>query len=601
MKLKRALIACIILFVPFHLYAQYWGERVLEKGFEESDFFFTPGYVIPYGIGPFKATTPGLLDDPLSNLAVNPARVRLDSARSTYIYADFRNARTIHDPNNFVVPWVAYAAADVAYRPYPYVYLNSRRVLEPVFSGALIGRPLPEKLPDLIAGASYQLMLQDSKYYNVPQDIYRSVIGTDFAGRDAAAASSIPIVDRFSGQDDMHQKGHFMSAFAQYDISSVATFGARVGRVTFDRSGGYGSTNLWGYPVQSSSTSLWSNLESREQSYDHWELTGGIEIRSDAHTSLGVTGGWLWGDATQTKLNADSSYYRYTYNTTDQSYYLRSGNTDEIWKNKGGTLLLGGDLTSRLSPTHTLRLVYQHQGSTIDLGVGSAIVDTSYSFYSYSGSTPPYMSTSYSRLRDVRDGGGKKKGWSNRILASVQWKLSERADLSIGAQLDWQTTEINTSEHVSLTSLSSYQSNQGGSGVYGSDASKDLLWAFTAEQTSFRIPVFLTIRASDAIQVLLGLNRAMTHYTVEDVTLALFQFRQTNENGTITREENFGERYRQPKEEQSDIRTTFLAGITASPSASLQIRFLVVPNFHDTYDGSELEDLQWWIGMTLSP
>jgi hypothetical protein len=28
---------------------------------------------------------------------------------------------------------------------------------------------------------------------------------------------------------------------------------------------------------------------------------------------------------------------------------------------------------------------------------------------------------------------------------------------------------------------------------------------------------------------------------------------------------------------------------------------LMVPNFQDTYEGTELQDLQWWIGLTLSP
>jgi hypothetical protein len=83
--------------IPRELVAQYWGERVLEKGFEQTDFFFVPSNLLPYGIGTFKATTPGLLDDPLLNLAVNPAWYRSDSLSDTYLYADFRSARTIKD------------------------------------------------------------------------------------------------------------------------------------------------------------------------------------------------------------------------------------------------------------------------------------------------------------------------------------------------------------------------------------------------------------------------------------------------------------------------------------------------------------------------
>ena len=72
-------------------------------------------------------------------------------------------------------------------------------------------------------------------------------------------------------------------------------------------------------------------------------------------------------------------------------------------------------------------------------------------------------------------------------------------------------------------------------------------------------------------------------------------------NGTIKRDENFGERYTQPAEQVTDVKTTFLGGLTVIPSSSLKIRLLMVPNFHETFQGSELEQLQWWIGLTLTP
>jgi hypothetical protein len=88
---------------------------------------------------------------------------------------------------------------------------------------------------------------------------------------------------------------------------------------------------------------------------------------------------------------------------------------------------------------------------------------------------------------------------------------------------------------------------------------------------------------------------------VDDVTLAVFDYRvRSNQQGT-TRNERFGERYTQPQENVSDVRTTLLAGLTVSPSREFNIRFLVVPNFVDTYEGQELSDLQWWVGVNLLP
>jgi hypothetical protein len=599
--LCSAAVMIFALALPQSLVAQYWGERVLEKGFEHTDFFFVPGNLIPYGIGSFKSTTPGLIDDPLLNLAVNPARVSIDSIHDHYLYADFRNARIIQDQGpGYIVPWRVYTASDAAIRPYPWVYLNTRKELEPVFSGAYVGRPLPETVPGLMVGTSYQLILQDSKYYSVPQDIYRSVVGSDFSGTRAAAAGSIPIVDRFSGQDNMHQQGHLVTVFGRYEVSSLGTVGLKVGRVTFDRSGMFGSSNLWGYPAQNSGTSLWSNTEARDQAYGHWELTGGAEFRLGKHTSIGVTAGSLWGDAMQNLHRNDSSYYDYSAGA-DRSYYVRSASNQETWRHDGRSLLLGGDVVSHISPQNTVRLVYQHQRTTVDIGVNAAIIDTSFSTYSYLAPSP-VTSTSYAMLTDLRGGSGESKTTCNRLLAAMQWRIDDRMDLTFGVQVDWQTTETSTQEIVLARMQSVYQSTQGDySWIYGNDESKDLLWTFKAERSSFRIPIILTIRASDVFDVLLGLNRTMTHSTIDDVTLALFRYRQVNEVGAVTRQENFGERYTTPQEKVSDVQTTFLAGLTAAPTRQFQVRFLVVPNFRDTYDGSELDELQWWIGVSLTP
>ena len=113
--------------------------------------------------------------------------------------------------------------------------------------------------------------------------------------------------------------------------------------------------------------------------------------------------------------------------------------------------------------------------------------------------------------------------------------------------------------------------------------------------------MFVTVRATDALELLFGVNRTMAQWKIDDVTLALFRYRTSSNNGTVVRDENFGERYTQPSEEVSDVRTTFLAGLTVAPSQSLKLRLLMVPNFQDTFQGSELQQLQWWIGLILMP
>jgi hypothetical protein len=603
MRIIRYLALFLILAMPGQLTAQYWGERVLEKGFEQTDFFFTPSYLSPFGIGSFKSTTPGLLRDPLLDVIVNPAYLALDSLRETYLYTDFRSARNVKErETGFYPPWYGLAdARSSVYWPYPQLYLNTRRELEPVFSGAYIGRPLPSTAPEFLVGLTYQLVMQDDKYYSIPQDIYRSVVGYDYGGNRAAAAESIPIVDKYSGKDNIHQAGHFIAAFARYTLPMDLDIGVKASRVMFGRDGSFGSSNLWEYSPSSYGTSLWSNIETRDQGYAHWDLAGGLEYRLNEQTRLGAMVGHLWGDATQALRKGDSSYYSYSSNSWT-SFYNRSGNTSQEWRHGGKTTYYGIDLTTRTSAAVTATFLYRHQRSTVDLGVGSAILDTSYSSYAWSDDQGPVNSYSQSYLGDSRNGGGSQTGTTDRVTASLQMEVSERATLALGAQVEWQRTETKTKEAVFATSRSAYWSTRGTyDWRYGQTESKDLFWDFATKRTSFQIPVFVTIRASDVMQVLLGLNRDMSNWKIDDVTLALFRYRESMENGTVKRDENFGERYTAPPEAVSDVRTTFLAGLTVAPSQKFQLRMLMVPNFRDTFDGSELEQIQWWLGLTLTP
>ena len=547
--MKRVVIGLAVATFLFALDApaQYWGERVLEKSFEQTDFFFTPSYLNPYGIGRFESSTPGLLKDPLLDYIVNPAGMKLDSLQWSYLYMDFRTARTVQDqPSWYYGPYLYWrrpvAAVDAIY--YPQVYVNTRRVLEPVFSGALIGRPAENALHELVVGLSYQLVLQDDKYYSIPQDIYKMAPGLDYSGARAAAAESLPIVDKYSGKDNISQTGHFLNAFAQYSLPAGLDLGAKLSRVTFSREGSFGSSNLWDSPYNSSSSSLWSNFEDRAQEYDHWDVAGGIRLHVTPQFAVGATLGYLWGSATQELGRDDSSFYESTYTSgssySGSSYYDRSGHSDQDWSHDGKTTYFGIDLTSNPTPATTLTFLYRREASTVDITLGSGILDTSYSRYSWTDDAGTTISYSQSYLNDMRSGGGAQKRSVDRLQGSLQWRINDHVRLSIGAILEWQDTETKTTEAVELSSRSSYWSTTGTwDSRRGQYEAKDLDWSFSAERTSFRIPVFVTITASEVVEILLGLNRDMAQWTITDVTLARFAYREASRNGVAERKENF--------------------------------------------------------------
>ncbi|MBI5471976.1 MAG: hypothetical protein HY961_06485 [Ignavibacteriae bacterium] len=607
-RISVGLLLCLVLASSASLHAQYFGEQVMEKSFEQTDFFFTPYQLIPFGIGTFKNSVQGVLDDPQIQLAVNPAYLYHDSARASYVYLDFRSAREIRETNDWYYPYplLATKTALSSMMPYPRYYINTRRELEPVVSATYLFRPTEGALSNLSLGISYQMIAQDEKYYSIPQDIYKSVLGANYLGVTSKAAENIPIVDKYSGADNMHQNGHFVALFAGYEFAPAFQVGAKLGRVTFDRDGSYGSQNLWDSYYSTDNTSLWRNSEGRDQKYRHWELIGGANYTFDAKYSIGLTGGYLWGDADQTLTRGDSSYYGYGQigsTTQNWNFWNHSANQRQSWAHDGKTYLGGINLKAQVNPAQLFQFHYLYTRQNTDLLLAGDIIDSSYGMSRYRYDTTISNHTSRYALFDRRTGTGTSVGDIHRAVGSLQWQITPRVKLSIGLQFESRIVETKTNEAVVAKRYSRYAST----GTYphnyfdSTAEAKSLQWDFRSKSTRFSIPIFFTIRTSDVVELLFGLNRSAANWQVDDVTLAIFDYRvQLGQQG-LTRKENFGERYTQPQERESDVRTTLLAGLTVSPSNAFNVRFLLVPNFVDTYDGSELSEFQWWISVNLRP
>jgi hypothetical protein len=594
-RISIILIAAVV--IPAAGRAQYWGERVQEKGFEETEFLFMPNVLNPYGLGSFRGVSRGLIADPFLSLSVNPAHAALDSATGVHIHTDVRSVRTVNEEHPYgVYPLAADAAVKSSFIPYPVTYTAGRRVLEPVFSAGILGRVTP----DLTLGMTYQLMLQDEKYYAVPQNIYRSVLGEDYAGNKAAAASSIPITDVSSGDDRMRQEGHLAALYGSMKLSDVLRAGVKIGRTFFNRHGISGNRNSSSNAYATNSTWLWGNGEARSQAYNHWEGAGGLEADLGGAGVLGVTAGYLNGIATQALTDTDTSYSLWG-TLPSGSLYQSSGRTLQEWTHDGSTVTLGLDYAIRASSGATVRFLYEHLHTHVDLGLGSSIADTSFSKYGYTDNGTVYSSQSNSVLIDRRGGSGTRVTNFDRALVSADWQVDERVRVSAGVQLDWMNTEMSTAEWVSMRGASRYAASSGGyNWTWETLESKDLIWTFSSKRRSFQVPIILTARAAAPVELMVGLNRVMSWSSIDDVTLAVIHRRWANSNGSVTDAGGFGERYTSPTDEASDIRTTFMAGITASVSNRVKLRLQVTPSFRDTYDGTTMNELQWWISVEAS-
>jgi hypothetical protein len=97
------------------------------------------------------------------------------------------------------------------------------------------------------------------------------------------------------------------------------------------------------------------------------------------------------------------------------------------------------------------------------------------------------------------------------------------------------------------------------------------------------------------------LNRRIIDWEIEETTLAIFKYRNTDDGTTKVSKTNFGERYTIPKENMSDIETILLAGITFTPTKFFGVRLLVSPSQLEKPYEETSTDFHWWISVTLRP
>jgi len=609
MKTNLRFATLLVLFVSSLSPAQYYGERVLQKSFEQSDFFFVPNHLNPLGMKGFASVTPGLVNDPLLNLQINPAILYDDSLMRSYAYLDFRSNREIVDRTNYGYVMPMYSSMmeyDSRFAPYPGFFVSSRKELEPVFSAAFLTRPFSSILPGLFIGATYQMMFQDEKYYAIPQDIYRSTYGYDYAGAKVMDANSIPIVDKYSGSDNMHQTGSFASLHTGYDVTPSLQLGLKVSRGDFARNGAFGSKDFWEYAYGQSSSSTWYNMESREQDYGHWDVAGGINYRLTENIVAGIHAGQVWGNADQALSKLDTSLYQSGQIGvgTNWSYSRRYAVTSQHWSEDGGSSYGGLNVSAQLSESQLLSFYYTYNRQSVDLLLGSTIQDSSTYNYRSQWDTNYYAGTSRYIITDVRTGTGSTSGSHHRLFGVFHKKLEAQSYLSIGISYESRTSETTTNEPVKADYTSSYNYSgniYGGTNYDSGSEKKHLLWSFKTSLTVIQIPVMFSLRPAEKIELLLGLNRKMSRWEIEEVTTALFDYRdQTNASGSSSKT-NFGERYTTPKETISDISTTFLLGVTVFPSQAFNVRLLLTPTTIEQPDGSDKVSFQWWIGLRLYP
>jgi len=582
-----------MLLIPILLSAQYWGERVTEKSFEQSDLYFNSHYLNPYGIYQFKDASLGLMNDPFLQTHLNPAYIGDDSVAANRIYIDFRGDRT-------EASVVSYGyGARPHYLNYidcciidPRWYTITRTEPEPVFSFGYRSR-ITEKL-NFTAG--YQFIFRDEKYYQTPSGIYSPMYGYDYGGNRLAESDAVPIVDRAGGEDKMLTRGHLFSASAGYRLFEKLALGVTASAVKHSREGQYGYFRNDEY--SSTSEDEWSsnNLKSKNQDYKHIEISSGLRWYFSEKLDIGLKVSLLDGTADQDYSQGDSSVYRRYVNNNYENFNLNS--TKQTWEHDGTSKQGIFTLNYKMSPSRGIHIFARYGKKLVDLINSSVINDTSHyqGEYSYSGSSSNYNSWSY--LKDNRTGTGETEQEIQEVMVSFRWWETAKTKVNLGLYFSNNYFTTNTSEPVIFSSESYYYrwrhyppEDPYEYTRYGSRyENKRLAWKMETTKQTMQIPILIERHFSKNWSFFVLANKIWDYWRIEDVTTAYFTVRRTNENGVQSEEENFGERYSQPVKSISEDRLDIMGGLTLNLSENLKVSMIADPEINPHWHMA-----QWWL------
>lgn len=583
--------------MPALLLAQYWGERVTEESFEQSELYFTSHYLNTFGLYRFQDISVGLIDDPFLELYLNPANLP-NLHRSNLIYLDFRGDRTeapiikkyrIYSPyafNRYTPNYID-----------PRWYNDTRKEPEPIFSAGVLLFPFKINKKQVFLGGTYQIIHKQERFYSVPSWIYVNQYGYDVFGARVEGNYNIPIEDRYIGEDEMLNSGHLLSAFIGYPFSEKLNLGVALDGVIHSRDGIYMNLNNDEYGNTNDYDWTYYNERQRNQDYHHIDIAGGVRYQFKPTLLVGIKLGFLSGRADQDYITIDSSRFNYNNGSIPEDW-SRSFNrniTRQNWKHEGSNWYGSLNLTHILEKNRVLKIYYRYTHRDVDLTNRSEISDTSYyASHWTSWDTTAHDYLGVSALSDTRNGWGQRKTIYHEGMINMQWELTERNKISAGIYLTHKSAKINSLEPVIVDRHSQYQS----SGHYPYDEIRELFedktldWSFKTYYWTIQIPVLINFKFNPNWSMMVGVNRILNNWKVEDETYAIFKTRRRLEDGELRTETNFGERYREPNRKLSEDFTDVIIQFETTISSQFKVHLLLDPEFKDNF-----RIAQWWLGF----
>lgn len=579
------------------IFSQYYGERVTDQSFEKSSLYFNSHFLNTYGVYQFKDVAVGLVDDPFLNIYMNPALLPDIGDKDVYLYLDFRGDRT-EVPIVEIYPW-----RDYYYGGYFAPPMFDRRWFtttsvepEPIVSFGLITYPISENR-NFFIGGSYQLVYNEDKFYTVPYYIYSPLLEYD-SFNNRLAINDVPIVERYSGKDEMINETHRFTTFTGYNFSDKFSLGLSIDGVFQSKNGEFSNTSRDEYGSMDNSDWNSSNLTGRTDEYDHLDYSLGLMYSPFQSFSVGIKTGYLDGDVSQDLVSANSYFSSYNEPFISEEwyrYYSDYSNKQYI-DHDGSSKYIGFNFKKLFNNGSYISGYYRYTYSDVSVATSSVLVDTSdySSRWTYNNGWGQY--SGYSSVQDDRTGTGSRTTFKHEGLVSLNWNLNDITSVSVGLYVKNELYQISNGEDVVASRFSEWNHIYSNQPPYNYlialEEDKSLEWEYESRITTYQIPLILEFRFNEYWGFMLGVSRILNSWRIIEQTTAYFERRYRNENGVISEENNFGERYIQPTERISENFFDVLAGFNLNITKEFGMQLLLDPEIDP-----DLRVAQWWLAF----
>lgn len=603
----KTLILSFLVF-PAFLFAQYHFEASNEQNFETSDFYFSRYVMNPFGMHDFKEITPGLIDNPFLNISINPARIT-ELENRFYTYIDYRGERTTYNSEIFgyPIPFDLRLTQDVYPERIMPVYITQARVEpEPKFSIGVIGSPINSLKDKFFIGAYFQRIHKAEKFYSMPYWIYYPVYGYNPLGDRYAEGDSYPIIERYSGKDEMLTEANLYSLFTGYKLNENFSIGLQFIGINHSREGGFRDRYNDDYGNIDNLISQRDYLIERERDYDQTDYTFGLTY-TEKSTKFGVKLGLLKGDANQSLVNLNESFYQNNQPDISSTWSMNSINyrSTQSWKNSGNLYYTGFDFNHNFNEDIQLIGYFNYLKGKIEFENFSSINDSSlysgrYFINRYNQNYWVKYKNSYS-LIDNRKGSGDKNKSNYSGLIALKWKISPNLKVTFGLAYFENNLKIKSNEPIVFESISIYEASTNDPNNYNYPMNrvylrlyedKNLEWNFNSINFSYQIPIIFDYKFSEKFEATILLNQISGGTKVNQHTDAFIKTRIRTENDSTKQSNDFIERFTEPSVNRTFEKTELIARIKFNLNQNLGFAFTFDPELVPFINFA-----QWWFNI----